>query len=194
MKKLVLGFLLVLGMTATSWATPVAHYDLTVPGGLNYGYIDISLNGDGSAHFFAEANTPGYYFLNAQLIDFNQNGTLLSVLNLTENGTLVTSGFTVDYGSSGHVNGWGTFNTQINNIGGLAGQHISTVAFDLDGAYVPLIANGDGHTVAAHIWDDSVGNTFFVTDGTPVPEPGTLLLLGAGFLSLAIYGKRRRNA
>jgi len=26
-----------------------------------------------------------------------------------------------------------------------------------------------------------------------VPEPGTMLLLGAGFLSLAIYGKRRRN-
>lgn len=29
---------------------------------------------------------------------------------------------------------------------------------------------------------------------TPVPEPGTMLLLGAGFLGLAIYGKRRRNS
>jgi hypothetical protein len=28
----------------------------------------------------------------------------------------------------------------------------------------------------------------------PVPEPGTMVLLGAGFLCLAIYGKRRRNA
>jgi hypothetical protein len=29
---------------------------------------------------------------------------------------------------------------------------------------------------------------------TPVPEPGSLMLLGAGFFGLAIYGKRRRNS
>lgn len=28
----------------------------------------------------------------------------------------------------------------------------------------------------------------------PVPEPGTMMLLGAGFLGLAIYAKRRKNA
>lgn len=28
----------------------------------------------------------------------------------------------------------------------------------------------------------------------PIPEPGTIMLLGIGFLSLAIYGKRRSNA
>lgn len=35
---------------------------------------------------------------------------------------------------------------------------------------------------------------FFVESINPVPEPGTMLLLGAGFLGLAIYGKRRKNA
>lgn len=36
----------------------------------------------------------------------------------------------------------------------------------------------------------NVGST---VDVAPVPEPGTLVLLGAGFLGLAIYGKRRKN-
>lgn len=36
--------------------------------------------------------------------------------------------------------------------------------------------------------------TSFDAEVAPVPEPGTMLLLGAGFLGLAIYGKRRKNA
>lgn len=59
-------------------------------------------------------------------------------------------------------------------------------AFDSTGAdLVELIAEIQ-HTAA--------GRTSFDYDVAPVPEPGTMLLLGAGFLGLAIYGKRRKNA
>jgi hypothetical protein len=47
------------------------------------------------------------------------------------------------------------------------------------------------------ILDDSV-LTATGTDNSPaaapVPEPGTMMLLGTGFLGLAVYGKRRRNS
>lgn len=33
-----------------------------------------------------------------------------------------------------------------------------------------------------------------IADIAPVPEPGTMMLLGAGFLGLAVYGKRRKSA
>lgn len=50
--------------------------------------------------------------------------------------------------------------------------------------------------------DNAAGNSgnptglrveFTSNDGTPVPEPGTVMLLGFGMLGLAVYGKRRMN-
>jgi hypothetical protein len=37
------------------------------------------------------------------------------------------------------------------------------------------------------------GGGILAPDTAPVPEPGTLMLLGAGFLGLAVCGKRRKN-
>lgn len=82
-----------------------------------------------------------------------------------------------------------------------------TYAFDLKDIAVVfqssagLILEGTG---ILHVtgYDDTPGSWTFSGQRTgmtfsaasTVPEPGTMILLGAGFLGLAIYGKRRRNA
>jgi hypothetical protein len=64
------------------------------------------------------------------------------------------------------------------------------------------ILHADGYDDTVGVWDLTTqsatgavkGSLSFSSDTSPVPEPGTMMLLGAGFLGLAIYGKRRKNA
>ena len=86
-------------------------------------------------------------------------------------------------------------NVSVNNtIGSRWLSEIATVAAlydDQAATQMSITFGGDG---LSELIQHGYGSVNINGKIAPVPEPGTMLLLGAGFLGLAIYGKRRKNA
>lgn len=71
-----------------------------------------------------------------------------------------------------------------------SGQGFTTYTADLYFAQA-----GDLYLTFQNLGGDNMGALLDNISVAPaVPEPGTMMLLGAGFLGLAIYNKRRKNA
>jgi hypothetical protein len=84
-----------------------------------------------------------------------------------------------DSGILSSTTGWATVTTS------------GTISGDPEYFGIVLNANRGSNGVAAF---DSISLNTQSVAPAPVPEPGTIMLLGAGFLGLAVYGKRRKNA
>ncbi len=154
----------------------------------NFGLINIQAGGGGaSGTMIVGTGTPGgpgyYQFANGTLgkhISMSQFGVVTVGANgaVDLNGTLdiqLASGFNPSIGTSYDIITFtsgdltGTFSSVLNNIFN-NGTEKWTVIYSDSGGYVELLAQSNNSTV---------------------PEPGTLLLLGSGLLSLG-YGVRLR--
>lgn len=81
------------------------------------------------------------------------------------------------------------------NVGDDAILNIDLAANSLDGLdLTDIVSIGLMISQNVPIYGGQFPDRTYETVVAPVPEPGTMILLGAGFLGLAIYGKRRKNA
>jgi hypothetical protein len=97
-----------------------------------------------------------------------------------------------NYTQTGSENYWGGFRSQQAFQGGYSSQ-ISAATSTLSGNTLTFIFDGtnlDPALIGYH-WTMGCGNDVVEGGGTPVPEPGTLFLLGLGFVGLVVSRLRK---
>jgi len=150
--------------------------------------INVDVEMAGSFKIFGSGQGSGMFGFNIQ------NGAAVTVSGLPAGDSVI---------GSNQMSSFGTFQVVIN--GPNAAHAVSSLTFTVSlvsGSFSSVsqfVTNSDGHTFAAHVWTPTVtadGNlTGFVTDGSnPVPEPGSLALLGSGMMALGGWFRRRRKA
>lgn len=212
------GGLLMVGLATTAQATPV----LTIGDGIAADLLTISdgsaLDASSAPGTVSYSGTVGSYNILVSMGTANPGSMLIDVVSLVQStapGYLkigFTDSFTTGNTGTGYAFNMGGTTTgtvayqayyDLTNTpwgtGTLVGSGSTTggsFAYSSQ-SQTPAIAPNTDYSLTEFIDITSTGSnqyTSFNATLTPVPEPETLVLLGSGFLALAIYCKRRKNA
>lgn len=187
------------GPWASVTLTDTTYYDLTQ----NKSYDAVKFTVDPlEGAFFSVTDKFGL-----QNFAFNENTGLANLSDVVKYSD--PQGWDVDYTPSGSSGPYGKFELTNDATGQYRANPLefylySLTAFDITAEQFAVPGDETTYIFAAHITGfnapgmlDDKGNDLtsaqFATSGTPVPEPGTFALLGAGLLGLILYKKRSSN-
>jgi hypothetical protein len=166
----------------TTWSDKIDfNPDILIPPAYSYTH---NIADDGFKSFFMGGNdTISSYDLKISLYDDNQPSYLFGFIRIpdgSEAATIWSTGGIYSYNFAL------TSNTYTGNfLGNVDLWADGRLCVDVSQA---LLTFGDFYLASSEL-------TAYGDNGSaPVPEPSTIMLLGAGFLGLAAYGKRRKNA